>query len=132
MFVNGHVAPALGWFALAGIALWLFGFVFESVGDYQLKKFLSDPRNRGKIMQEGLWKYTRHPNYFGESCMWWGIFIIACGVPYGWTTFVSPLLLTYFLLYVSGIPLAEQQLKDNPEFKAYVRRTSAFFPWFTR
>ena len=132
MFINSHVTPALGWYALAGMALWIFGFVFESIGDYQLKQFLSDARNRGRIMREGLWKYTRHPNYFGESCMWWGIFVIACGVPGGWTTFVSPLLLTYLLLYVSGIPLAEQQLQNNPEFQAYARSTNAFFPWWPR
>jgi steroid 5-alpha reductase family enzyme len=132
IFINSSITPNLGWFAYAGLALWLFGFMFESIGDYQLKQFLADARNRGHIMRQGLWNYTRHPNYFGESCMWWGIFIIACGVPLGWTTFVSPLLLTYLLLYVSGIPLAEQQLQNNPEFKEYARTTNSFFPWFVR
>lgn len=116
----------------AGALVWVFGFIFESAGDYQLSRFKSDPSNKGKIMQSGLWKYTRHPNYFGESVMWWGIFIIALNVTLGWTAVISPVIITLLLLKVSGVSLTEKDYSDNPAYQEYVRRTNAFIPWFPK
>jgi steroid 5-alpha reductase family enzyme len=117
---------------LAGFLLWCVGFFFEAVGDAQLARFKRDPGNRGKIMDKGLWRYSRHPNYFGESLMWWGIFLVALQVPYGWTTVVSPVLITFLLVRVSGIPMLEKKYAGNAEFQAYARRTSAFVPRFPK
>lgn len=111
-----------------GIIVWSIGFIFESVGDAQLKKHLRNPRNRGVLMTTGLWRYTRHPNYFGEAVQWWGIWIIALGAPYGWLTVVSPLTITYLLLFVSGVPLAEKRLSERKGWDTYRRRTSPFLP----
>lgn len=114
--------------SLAGTLLWIIGFVFEAVGDAQLARFKRDPSNKGRIMDQGLWRTTRHPNYFGESLMWWGLFVIALEAPYGWTTIASPLLITFLLVKVSGVPMLEKRYAGNPEFQAYARRTSAFVP----
>lgn len=113
-----------------GVALWLFGFYFEAAGDAQLKKFKQDAANKGKIMSSGLWKYTRHPNYFGESMMWWAIWIISmAGFSWlGLTGLISPVLITYLLVFVSGVPLLERKYKDNALFQAYAKKTSTFFP----
>lgn len=116
----------------AGLLLWCAGFFFEAVGDAQLARFKRDPANKGKIMDRGLWRFTRHPNYFGESLMWWGIFLLALEVPYGWTTVVSPLLITFLLIRVSGVPLLEKRYAGNVEFQAYARRTSVFIPRFPK
>jgi len=97
-----------------------------------LARFRRDPANKGRIMDRGLWKYTRHPNYFGESLMWWGLWLIALEVPGGWTTIVSPILITFLLAKVSGVPMLEKRYAGNPEFQAYARRTSAFVPWFPK
>jgi len=113
---------------LAGFLVWCVGFIFEAVGDAQLARFKRDPGSKGKIMDRGLWRYTRHPNYFGESLMWWGIFLVALEIPYGWITVVSPVLITFLLVRVSGIPLLERRYAGNAEFQAYARRTSAFIP----
>lgn len=115
-------------FAYAGAAVWLIGFFFESVGDLQLKRFLADPKHKGKLMTEGLWNYTRHPNYFGEATMWWGIFIIALEVPYGWLGIVTPVVITYLLLFVSGVPMTEASFEGKPGWKSYKKRTSKFLP----
>jgi steroid 5-alpha reductase family enzyme len=111
-----------------GLAVWIVGYFFEVVGDNQLKAFKSKPENKGKLMTSGLWKYTRHPNYFGEAMMWWGIYFIALSVENGWTTFYSPLIITLLLLFVSGVPLLEKRYKSHPEFKDYASRTSKFIP----
>lgn len=113
-----------------GAVLWLIGFYFEAVGDAQLKTFKSNPSNKGQIMQSGLWKYTRHPNYFGESVMWWsvGIVSVASLNPIALIGFVGPLFITYLLLFVSGVPLLERKYKNNPLFQEYAKRTSVFFP----
>jgi len=113
-----------------GILIWSFGFVFEVISDFQLSKFKSEKSNKGKIMKHGLWKYSRHPNYFGESIMWWGIFIITVGTPNGFVTLISPLLITNLLLFFSGIPLLEEKYKDNKEFQKYAKDTPVFFPKF--
>jgi steroid 5-alpha reductase family enzyme len=123
----GGGAP--GWLLVAGGVVWLTGFVFESVGDWQLRRFSADPHSRGKVLDTGLWRYTRHPNYFGDAVMWWGIGLLAVQVEWGWTLLVGPLLMTFLLLRVSGIALLEQDLrKRKPEYEDYVRRTNAFIP----
>jgi steroid 5-alpha reductase family enzyme len=115
-------------FDILGVFVWTTGFAFEAAGDYQLVQYKRDPSSSGKIMTQGLWAYTRHPNYFGEVTLWWGLYIIALSVPAGWATILGPLTITFLILKVSGIPLLEEKYEDNPEFQAYKRRTSAFFP----
>ncbi|PLX94488.1 MAG: steroid 5-alpha reductase [Desulfuromonas sp.] len=122
----------LGLLDLIGVMVWLVGFLFEAVGDWQLLRFKNNPANRGKVIQSGLWHYTRHPNYFGEALLWWGIWLIALGSPYGLAAVVSPLLIDFLLLKVSGIPMLEAKYAGNPIFEAYKQRTNAFFPWFPR
>jgi len=128
LLVNASAPRALGALDLAGTAVWAAGFLFEAVGDAQLERFKKKPENKGKIMIAGLWRYTRHPNYFGEAVMWWGILLIAASAPSGWTGVVSPLLITFLLLRVSGVTMLEKKYAGNREFAAYARRTSAFFP----
>jgi len=115
-----------------GVLVFAVGFTFESVGDAQLKAFLSDPDNRGKIMDGGLWHYTRHPNYFGEATLWWGIFLIALSG--GVTPFavIGPVTITLLLLFVSGVPLLEKSMKDKPGYAEYAAKTSIFVPWFPK
>ncbi len=114
-----------------GILVWLIGFYFEAIGDYQMMKFKKNKDNKGKIMTEGVWKYTRHPNYFGESAIWWGLFLLSYSST-GWITIISPGAITFTLLFLSGIPLLEKKYKDNPEFQEYAKKTSAFIPWFPK
>lgn len=116
-------------FDVVGMAVWLLGFTFEAVGDAQLRAFRRDPANAGRVLNVGLWRYTRHPNYFGDAAVWWGYYLIAAGVPGGaWTVF-SPLLMTYLLLRVSGVTLLEKGLRESrPKYADYAARTSAFFP----
>ncbi|MBW2407275.1 MAG: DUF1295 domain-containing protein [Deltaproteobacteria bacterium] len=121
------------WLDVCGCILWGVGFVFEAVGDWQLAAFKSNPDNKGKVMDRGLWAYTRHPNYFGESLMWWGIFLIAFSTPNSWWTVLSPLIITGVLLKMTGIPLTEKTIVvHRPGYKEYVQRTNAFFPWFPK
>ncbi|NDL68382.1 DUF1295 domain-containing protein [Anaerotalea alkaliphila] len=115
----------LDWVALGVFAV---GFFFEVVGDAQLKAFKRDPAHKGRIMQTGLWAWTRHPNYFGESVLWWGIGLLGFSGSGNPLLFLSPLFITLLLLFVSGVPLLENKYKDNPEFQEYAARTSKFFP----
>jgi steroid 5-alpha reductase family enzyme len=118
---------ALVW---AGVALWAVGLFFEAVGDRQLSRFRADPANRGRVLDHGLWRYTRHPNYFGDACVWWGLFLCAADVPLGWATLVSPLAMTYLLANGSGKPMLERQLASSkPGYAEYTARTSGFLPW---
>jgi steroid 5-alpha reductase family enzyme len=119
---------AISPFILAGTIIWLIGFAFEAIGDYQLMVFIKHKKNKSDIMQTGLWKYTRHPNYFGEVLLWWGMFIIVMPLQYGIWAIISPITISYLLLYVSGIPMLEAKYKNNEAFQAYKKRTSAFFP----
>ncbi len=135
IFINGSSGAALsplGLLDAAGTAVWAAGFLFEAVGDAQLARFKRDPSNRGRIMDRGLWKFSRHPNYFGESLMWWGIFMLAQNLTGPWPTDVSPVLITFLLVRVSGIPLLEKKYAESAEFQAYARRTNAFVPWFPK
>jgi steroid 5-alpha reductase family enzyme len=112
-----------------GLFLFAVGFFFESVGDLQLARFKADPLNRDKVMDRGLWAWTRHPNYFGDAIVWWGLFTLALSTPVGIFTLPAPLLMTFLLLRVSGVALLERSLvKRRPEYKEYMERTSAFFP----
>jgi len=128
----GQLAPEparLGLLAWAGLCAWTVGFLFEAIGDHQLRRFKSDPANRDKVLDTGLWRYTRHPNYFGNACLWWGIWITACDTPSAAWTAVGPLVMTFFLLRVSGVSLLESSLRQSkPGYAEYVRRTSAFLP----
>jgi len=130
--VNAHPQSGLNLLDYLGFVIWLVGFYFEAVGDRQLADFKKDPANKGHVIKSGLWKYTRHPNYFGEATMWWGIFLIALSVPLGWTAVISPLAITLLLLYVSGVPLLERKYQDNEEIQAYAKVTNKFFPWFPK
>jgi steroid 5-alpha reductase family enzyme len=117
---------------LDGLGLLMFaaGLFFEATGDWQLSRFRSDPANRGKVLDRGLWRYTRHPNYFGDALVWWGLFLIALATPRSAWTVVSPVLMTLLLMKVSGVTLLEKKLGETkPEYRDYARRTSAFFPW---
>jgi steroid 5-alpha reductase family enzyme len=117
-----------GW-DFAGATLWLFGFLFETISDEQLRRFKAEPGNAGAVMDRGLWRYARHPNYFGEAVLWWGLWLIACAVPLGWVSIVSPTLLTYLLLRVSGVTMLERGLMSTkPGYVEYRSRTNAFFP----
>ena len=116
-----------------GVALFAVGFGFEVVGDYQLQRFKAQPANRGRVLDRGLWHYTRHPNYFGDATLWSGLYVIAAATPGGWLTVVSPALMTFLLMRVSGVTLLEDGLRaSKPGYHAYITRTSAFFPWFPR
>jgi steroid 5-alpha reductase family enzyme len=119
---------------IAGLVLFGVGFFFETVGDLQLARFKARPENRGNVMDRGLWRYTRHPNYFGDFMVWWGLYLLAVAAPrffwdIGWTA-VGPVLMSVLLLRVSGVTLLEASLRRRkPEYQEYARRTSAFFPW---
>ncbi len=126
-------APPLGALGLAGAAMALVGIAFETIGDWQLARFRGDPANAGQVMDRGLWRYTRHPNYFGDVLTWWGLFLIAAETPVGLWSLPGPLLLTYLLAKWSGVPTVEGRMKrKKPGYEDYVRRTSAFVPWFPK
>lgn len=116
----------------SGALIWGVGFYFESVGDAQLKRFIADPANRGQLMTTGLWRYTRHPNYFGEAVQWWGLALIALGGGASWLSFISPVTITFLLLFVSGVPLLEKSMAKKPGYSEYARKTPIFFPWFPK
>ena len=121
---------SLGSVALAGAALAAIGIAFESVGDWQLTRFKADPANAGLVLQTGLWRYTRHPNYFGDACVWWGLWLIAADT--GWVGLASlpgPILITFLLTKFSGVPTVEGRMRrKKPDYEAYVARTSGFIP----
>ena len=123
-FGTNGVKPLL----IIGVIIWLFGFIFESIGDRQLKVFIGNPINRGHIMMTGLWKYTRHPNYFGEITQWWAIAIIGLSFSYGWIGIIGAATITYLILKVSGVPLLEKHYEDNPEYQSYKQKTSVIIP----
>jgi steroid 5-alpha reductase family enzyme len=120
----------IGILDLAGLTVWMLGFTFETVGDRQLLVFKRDPSNKGRIITSGLWRYSRHPNYFGECTLWWGIFLVGLNSPGALWTIVSPLTINLLLLYVSGIPMLEKKYEGDAAFEEYKRRTSPLIPWF--
>lgn len=124
---SGH--RHISWLVLPGGVLWLLGLAFESVGDEQLRRFKRDPVNRGKVMDRGLWRYTRHPNYFGDACVWWGIWLVALGAGTPWWSIVGPLVMNWLLARGSGKPTLERDIAQRrPDYAAYVARTSGFVP----
>jgi steroid 5-alpha reductase family enzyme len=117
----------------AGATLWAIGFVFETAADAQLARFKADPANRGRVMDRGLWRFSRHPNYFGESLIWWGFFLIALSVPGAWWTVACPALITLVLLKMTGVALTERTIVETrPAYRDYQRRTRPFIPWFPK
>ena len=128
IYSNGE---GLGLFDLAGCAVWAMGFSIEWLADEQLKQHLADnSAGKSKFIKWGLWRYSRHPNYFGEALLWWGVYLLAIPVPMGFVTVYAPLFLTLLIRYVSGVPLLEEKYQDNEEFKEYMNETSVFIPWF--
>ncbi|MEI6457086.1 MAG: DUF1295 domain-containing protein, partial [bacterium] len=114
LFINKNSSETLTWFDFAGFFVWITGFVFETVADRQLAVFKLKPGNKGKILQSGLWHYSRHPNYFGEVVQWWGVFVLALSLPGGWMTVAGPLVITLVILFVSGVPLLEKKYAGRP------------------
>ncbi len=134
LFSAFHTEPSLSLLEIAGLSLAAVALLGESVADAQLKRFKADPANKGAVCEAGLWRYSRHPNYFFESLVWWGIFLAAVGAPFGWITLACPLLMLYFLFKVTGIPLTEEYaIKSKGEaYRRYQRTTSVFIPWFRK
>ncbi|MFA9422723.1 MAG: DUF1295 domain-containing protein [Sedimentibacter sp.] len=130
--VNSSIAEKINPLNLIGLVIWIIGFYFEVVGDKQLKDFKSNAANKGRLMTEGLWKYTRHPNYFGEAVMWWGIFLMSISRISHIINIISPITITFLLVFVSGVPLLENKYKDRPDFIEYCKITNKFFPWFKK
>ena len=118
----------LGWIAAAGVVVWLVGVTFEGVGDAQLAAFKRDPANRGRVMDRGLWAWTRHPNYFGDAAVWWGLWLVAAEAWPGVLTVLSPVAMTYFLAFATGARLLESEMARRPGYPEYMERTSMFFP----
>jgi len=124
---SGQPSP-LNWLDGLGIVLWTIGFTFEATGDWQLARFKAEPVNAGRVMDRGLWRLTRHPNYFGDFCVWWGLYLVAAGAGAGWTI-CSPLLMSFLLIKISGVTLLESTITDRrPDYAAYKARTNAFIP----
>lgn len=126
---SGNVPFTL--YDMVGLIVWIIGFVWESVADYQLSIFIRYKSNHEAIMNTGLWRYSRHPNYFGEILMWVGMWIISIAIPYGIITIISPITITYLLRYVSGVPLIEAQFEGNSAYDQYKKHTNSLFPWRT-
>jgi steroid 5-alpha reductase family enzyme len=118
------------WWDAAGGLVWLVGLLFEAIADLQLARFKRLPENRGRVMDRGLWRYSRHPNYFGEAVVWWGIFLVALATPHGYWAAIGPVTITFLLVRVSGVRMLEKGLVDRkPDYADYVRRTRSFVPW---
>lgn len=126
------IQPSMRYLDILGLIAWLIGFYCETVSDYQLYVFSHNPLNKGKVCDQGLWRYSRHPNYFGEILMWWGIYLIALNVPYGWLTIICPLAISTTLLFVTGIPWNEKAMENNPAYQEYKKQTSILIPWFVK
>ncbi len=134
IFVNSTSSTYL-WldiFDYVGILIFIIGFSFELIADHQLEKFITNPKNKGKLMTKGLYKYSRHPNYFGESLIWFGLFFFSLSIPFGWVSIISPITITYLLLFVTGVPLLEARLRKHPHWDDYEEKTSVFVPWFRK
>lgn len=128
-----NTTPAMVWtpFVSVGLFVWCVGFLFEVIADFQLDRFLRNPKNRGRVMKTGLFRFSRRPNYFGESLMWWGLATIAFSVPINWIAYASPALITYVVTAVTG-PITESLWDGNSEYALYKKTTSYFIPWFPK
>jgi len=132
ILINGWEGNSINSFVYLGLLIWLIGYAFEVIGDLQLKNFLKNREDPKQVMTEGLWAYTRHPNYFGEVTMWWGIFVIIFSVTGWWYTVISPITITFLILKVSGVPLLEEKYSGRSSFEEYKKHTNKFFPWFRK
>ena len=132
LLINKSTGNVLNYLVFTSDIVWVIGFIFESVGDSQLSKFIKNINNKGKIIQIVLWAYTRHPNYFGEVTQWWGIWLMSLSVSNGLISIIGPITITILILKVSGIPLLEKKMETNPEFAKYKKQTSMFIPWFSK
>ncbi|XFA99180.1 DUF1295 domain-containing protein [Candidatus Izemoplasma sp. B36] len=130
--VNTRASVPFSWIMIIGIVIWLIGYYFEVVGDKQLKDHINNKENKGKLLTTGLWKYTRHPNYFGEAVMWWGIFIYAIIGSKAWYIAISPIVITLLLRFVSGVPMLERKMSLHPDWEEYAKHTSAFIPFLKK
>jgi steroid 5-alpha reductase family enzyme len=129
--ISSRTNPLI-WLEYIAVLVWLIGFFFEAVGDWQLVRFKANPANKGKVLNRGVWRYTRHPNYFGDATQWWAYYLIALAAG-GWWTIFSPIIMTTLLMRVSGVTLLEKTLKEQkPGYKEYVETTREFIPWFPR
>ncbi|MCX6245441.1 MAG: DUF1295 domain-containing protein [Bacteroidetes bacterium] len=128
-YVNYSSNSEFGPFSFLGIALFIAGLIFETIGDFQMNVFKRNPENNGKLMTTGLWSITRHPNYFGETLIWWGISMFALNYPRGWMTLAGPLVITLLLRFVSGVPMLEAKYKGRPDWEAYEMKTAPFVPF---
>lgn len=123
----------LYWTDILGAVVFVAGFLIETIGDAQLQHHIKDKtEGKAKFIQWGLWRYTRHPNYFGEALLWWGIWIIACSVEWGWCSFFAPLFISLLIRFVSGVPLLEKKYESRDDWKVYCKETNVFVPWFVR
>jgi steroid 5-alpha reductase family enzyme len=118
------------WLDILGFSIWFIGFWYEAIADWQLFSFMKKEHNKDRVMRYGLWRYSRHPNYFGESLMWWGVYVVASSLPYGGFAIITPIVITFLLVYVTGIPWIEKAMAHNQEYKEYQKTTSKFIPWF--
>lgn len=128
LFINQNTGGTFGILDIVGVFIWIVGFYIETTADMQLTRFIHNPQNKGKIMDKGLWRYSRHPNYFGEVVQWWGIWMLALVTPIGFFTIIGPLTITYLILFVSGVPLHENKYEGRYDYEQYKKRTSKFFP----
>lgn len=130
--VNSGNSSTLNFLDYIGLLIWLIGFIFESFGDYQLARFKRNPKNEGKVLNTGLWKYTRHPNYFGDASVWvaYALFSISAG---GYWQIIGSIIMVFLIVKVSGVALLEETIKDRkPEYQNYIEKTNSFFPWFPK
>lgn len=132
VLIHERTGVGLNLMTVLGVVIWVIGYFFEVVGDAQLAAFKKEPKNKGRLITSGLWRYTRHPNYFGEATMWWGIWLIGLSVGVAWWSIISPVAITYLLRFVSGVPMLEKAMAKRPGFEAYAAKTNAFIPWFTK
>lgn len=132
LHINSNISPDFGMLDVVGILVFLTGFLFEAIGDYQMVVFKKDPANKGKLITTGLWKYTRHPNYFGEALLWWGLWLMALPVVDGIYTVLSPIVITLLLRYISGVPMLEKKYEGRADWGAYKEITPVFVPFIKK
>jgi len=132
ILINSSRSGDLNGLDLAGFLVWMSGFAIETLADFQLARFRNTPGTGEGVLDTGLWKYSRHPNYFGEALLWWGIFLLCLSVPGGWRGAIGALTITLLVRYVSGVPLLEEHMKEREKYRDYILTTPVFIPWFPR
>ncbi|MEG0177079.1 DUF1295 domain-containing protein [Anaerorhabdus sp.] len=126
------VRQSINYLTIIGMIIWLIGFGFETISDKQLSTFVSNPQNKGKIIETGLWRYSRHPNYFGEASLWWGLALISFSLSNNGLSFIGSAFITFSLCFISGVPFLEKRNASKPGYTEYKRKTSVFIPWFVK